>query len=281
MNFLEPVLLAAQRAAVATEEDYLCDGVLHCSQCHSPKQTVINVGGERLVVPCMCKCQQDAWEKNRAREKREDARIRIKQLRSTGLQDSSIADMRFEYDDGQDMRSMEMARRYVASWRKVRAENIGLLLWGDTGNGKTFTAGCIANALIDKGVPVLMTSFPRILSALNGMFNDDRAAYVETMSGYPLLILDDLGAERESSYALEQVYSVVDTRCKAKKPMIITTNLSLGEMQNAKNMDYKRIYDRVLEMCTPVKYEGKSRRKGIAAKKLGVVKEILSGGTGG
>ena len=101
--------------------------------------------------------------------------------------------------------------------------NIGLLIYGDTGNGKTHAAACIANALIDECVPVMMTSFPRILS---GGF--DKSSTIAEMNRYPLVVIDDLGAERQSDYSLEIMYLIIDERYKAKKPLIITTNLSFN-----------------------------------------------------
>ena len=60
----------------------------------------------------------------------------------------------------------------------------GLLIWGDVGTGKSFFAGCIANALLEKGVPVLMTHFSRILNTLNGMHFEDRNQFINNLNRY-------------------------------------------------------------------------------------------------
>ena len=80
-----------------------------------------------------------------------------------------------------------------------------LLLFGDVGTGKSFFAGCIANALLDRDVPVLMTNFPTILNRLTGMFSEDRADFITSFDEYDLLIIDDLGVERSTEYAMEPV----------------------------------------------------------------------------
>ena len=90
-----------------------------------------------------------------------------------------------------------------------------------------------------------------------------------------LLILDDLGAERQSDFALEQVFNVVDSRYKSGKPVIITTNLSLQELKNPSDIKYKRIYDRILEMCVPLQFKGESKRKEKSQAKLNVLKELF------
>ena len=131
----------------------------------------------------------------------------------------------FENDNGRSPQ-MHHAHRYVEQWQTMRAENLGLLLWGGVGTGKSFLAGCIANALIEQEVPVRMTNFARILNELNRSFSG-RNEVVDKLCRYPLLIIDDFGMERGTEYALEQIYSIVDSRYRSRKPLIVTTNLTL------------------------------------------------------
>ena len=168
-----------------------------------------------------------------------------------------------------------MAKRYVEQWKKVKAENLGLLLWGDVGTGKSFVAACIANALLDQGILVLMTNFSKILNQMGAMYSEERYRYIASFSNYSLLILDDLGIERSTEYALEQVYAVIDERYKSGLPVIITTNLKIAEIRNPQDVAYARIYSRILEMCTPVRISGEDRRKSIGKEKQQVVKEVL------
>ena len=76
-----------------------------------------------------------------------------------------MLDWNFENDDGRAPQ-MHYAHRYVERWQIMRAENLGLLLWGGVGTGKSFLAGCIANALMEQEVPVRMTNFARIMNEL-------------------------------------------------------------------------------------------------------------------
>ena len=75
-----------------------------------------------------------------------------------------------------------------------------------------------------------------------------------------LLIIDDLGVERDTPYVLETVYLVIDERYKSGKPFIITTNLSLEELRNPADLEHGRIYDRIMERCVPVAFSGKNYR---------------------
>lgn len=153
---------------------------------------------------------------------------------------------------------------------------IGLLLWGDVGTGKTFIAACIANALIEKGVSVLMTNFSKILNSLSAMFDVDRNKFIESFNRYSLLIIDDLGIERNSEFALEQVFNVIDSRYRSKKPLIITTNLTLDELKHPKDLAHARIYDRVLERCVPLKVNRQNIRQLNAANTLRSAKKLFS-----
>ena len=151
--------------------------------------------------------------------------MQVSRLRANGLQDKSLHDYNFNNDKGYNP-EMQKAHDYVAHWEEMKADQLGLLLWGDVGTGKSFFAGCIANALLDKGIPVLMTNFSRILNTLTGMYSDDRNQFIDSFNKYSLLIIDDLGIERSSEFALEQVFNVIDSRYRSKKPLIVTTNLT-------------------------------------------------------
>ena len=126
---------------------------------------------------------------------------RIKRRKAQGLQDRYLYDYTFSNDNGQNP-LMDKAHAYVENWKEAYKSNIGLLLFGDVGTGKSFFAGCIANALLDRDVPVLMTNFPTILNRLTGMFSEDRADFIASFNEYDLLIIDDLGVERST----EDVY---------------------------------------------------------------------------
>ena len=271
----ESVVSAAAKANPRKPGDFMQDGLLYCGKCKTPKQCRVTVCGEEHTVPCMCDCREQAAAAEKAADEARQKALHVAALRTAGLMDASLRPMRFDTDDLRARGYTDKGRRYVANWGTVERDNVGMLLWGNTGTGKTFLAACIANALIDQGVSVMMTSFPRILAAVQGLRPEERAGYLDDLNRYRLLVIDDLGAERQSEYALEIVYNVIDGRYKAQKPLIVTTNTPLIDMQKAPNMDYQRIYDRVLAMCVPIKIDGESRRKGIAAEKMKTVKEIF------
>ena len=102
-----------------------------------------------------------------------------------------------------------------------------------------------------------------------------RNEVVERLCRYPLLIIDDFGMERDTNYALEQVYNIIDSRYRSKRPLITTTNLTLDEIRHPQDVAHARIYDRVLEMCVPVSCFGTSIRKDTAQEKLNNLKSLI------
>lgn len=268
-DILQPIIAAANKAAARVDGDFLGDsGLLYCGRCHTPKQCRIIISGREIVVGCQCRCSEE--ESNRAVQaaKNQERRQRIQSLRINGVQDKALRSMSFETDDRKNPDLLDKAHRYFNAWDRMYLENWGLLFWGNTGTGKTFAASCIANALIEKGIPVLCTSFPKLLTGLQGMTPESRVDYLQSLDKFDLLVIDDLGVERNTPYAIEQVYSVIDGRYKNGQPMIITTNLSLSEMQHPSDMACQRIYDRVLERCVPLHAKGDSRRKELAADRM-------------
>jgi DNA replication protein DnaC len=253
--------------------DYEKDGLLYCGHCNTPKQCRIPIGGNVRLVGCQCACAAREYEAEKNARADREKRLRIETLRADGVRDKSLTACRFDRATMSD--EIVKCKRYADAWDDMRRENSGLLLWGNTGNGKTFAAACIANELIDRGIPAMITSFPRILNA-----GYDKQEIIKQVRYYPLLVIDDLGAERSSEYAMETVYTVIDERYKAKKPLIVTTNLALDELCKPKNMDYQRIYDRVIEMCTPLVFKGDNLRREKANKRLRYVKSVLEGSNG-
>ena len=96
------------------------------------------------------------------------------------------------------------------------------------------------------------------------------------LCGYPLLVIDDFGMERGTEYALEQIYNIIDSRYRSRKPLIVTTNLTLTELKNPQDTAHARIYDRLLELCTPIACTGPSMRKDIGQAKLNLLKTLLA-----
>lgn len=258
------------------EEEYLGeDGLIYCSKCRTVRQKRIAVAGKTIEPRCMCACQTAAYEQQEQERKHREFLDRVEKNRSVGLTDPVLRKHTFENDLGYNPKQMEMVKRFVQHWDEFKKDSMGLLLWGPVGTGKSFIAGCIANALLDRGVPVMMTNFARLLNKLTDMYAGDRNAYIDSFNSFPLLIIDDLGVERNSEFAREQVFSVIDSRYRSQLPMIVTTNLTPKEMKNPADLSRARIYDRVLERCTPIRVDNQNIRERNKADNLKKSKQLL------
>lgn len=111
---------------------------------------------------------------------------------------------------------------------------------------------------------------------MNANFGSQRAFVLDQVRNVPLLILDDVGMSRNTATALENAYDIVNTRYKAKRPLVITTNLTMAAIRDEKETHLRRIYDRIIEMCSPVKVEGIGHRKKIARAKMEQMQELLA-----
>ena len=196
---------------------------------------------------------------------------------------AALCTCRFQADQG-CVPSLNHAKRYAEAWSKMKEKGLGMLFWGPPGTGKTFAAACIANAFIESKDPfaptVIMTTFGIILRRVLACTPQEREDYLNRLLGCNLLILDDFGMERQTEFAREQVFNLVNGRYLAQKPMVITTNLALQDMKHPKTMDERRIFDRVLEVCVPVCFDGESLRKQKASENLRFYRELLGENAG-
>ena len=127
-------------------QDYVAeDGLLYCGSCKTPKEAFFPNGKKlfgRDRHPAECRCRQATREKQ---EKEERARLhyeKVQRLKLQGFTDWAMQHWTFANDHGQNPQ-MQLAQRYVAHWSEMREKNVGLLLWGGVGTGKSFMAGCI------------------------------------------------------------------------------------------------------------------------------------------
>ena len=246
---------------------------------HTPKQTRLSFNpltGERTetIVRASCQCQQEADEEAERKAVRVQFRLDMARRYEDGLSCPDGLRFTFAQDDRQQPKVSDACQRYVECWDEMKANNIGVLFYGSVGTGKSFLASCIGNGLLERQVPVAATNFPRLLNLLQGTY--EKQALLDRLSIY--MLLDDLDVERDSAYAEEQIFNIIDARSSSELPVIVTTNLTLEELEHPTSMQYARIYDRVLEMCPiRLKLAGESRRKANASEREQLARQILLG----
>lgn len=224
-----------------------------CDQCGGTTKLAITVGGRSSVVPCICDCQMEEY--NREEERQREKRRKNKRKRVLGRTFG-----RCEYiptfddcDAYTPSQALTVTKAYVERFTQMRKAGEGLLLYGEAGNGKTYLAECIASALCFRFNVQVMTADSVIATSL---FDDG----LETLTRNDLVVLDDLGTHRDTSYADERIFSVVNDCYNRYVPMIVTTNLTPQKMMQEQPGIKQRTYSRILERCLPVKIESNRQR---------------------
>jgi DNA replication protein DnaC len=109
-----------------------------------------------------------------------------------------------------------------------------LVLSGPSGCGKTHLAAAIANRQIELGNEVFFAIVPDLLDHLRATFGPGSDVtydeLFEAVRNAPLLVLDDLGAQSETSWAQEKMFQVLNHRFNAELPTVITTNYAINEL---------------------------------------------------
>lgn len=215
---------------------------------------------ERMTVLCdECAAEADAAEeRERAeREERERANALRRRRARSGLPER-LRGLRLSDPEHPD--AVQAASRFAAG------ELRGLLLTGEVGAGKTHMAAATAWAYLDRR-PLRWYSTPVLFAHLGTAFEDQlHKTAIEALVATRALVLDDADKAKPSEYAAQQIFTAVDQRITAGAPLLVTTNLGLGELAGRWPEPYgDAIVDRLASYCESFRFAGESRRFGEAA----------------
>lgn len=304
----ERIERTAAESIKAEQGDYYDDeGLLVCGKCNTRKQTRVELFGRIRTPMCLCKCGAERADKEMEKIRAAEMDLKydnFKGVAASGFELLSWIDARnykisaylvkerqallkkicfpeadmshwnFANDDGANEKVSSIMRNYAENFDEMCEKGKGLLLFGKVGRGKSFLAACVGNYLIERGIPALMTNFSRIERESNRDFSK-RQEYFDALNKFPLLILDDLGTERDTKFMNEVVYTVIDSRAKAGLPTIVTTNLTAEELKSPANLTNQRVFSRLLELCIPIEVEGNDRRREKLRENFGAYKDLL------
>ena len=181
------------------------------------------------------------------------------------LRDSSNLGERFKgrifgnFDKSRDKNAFDICVRY-SQWDLWHMERNCLIILGKVGSGKTHLAGAISNVLTDKGVPVLFGTFSEHLENIRREFNaNGERVYLAKMKTIPLLVLDDIGREKQSDWSRQILFDVINYRYEHMTPMIITANLNIDDLAMYLGND---VFSRLYEMSIMVETTSGDYRQG-------------------
>ena len=160
---------------------------------------------------------------------------------------------------------LEFCKKYASQFKK---NSPSLLMTGSTGLGKTHLSLAIAKEVIEKGFGVIYGSAQNIISKVEKeKFRGYQNSSDETERHYidcDLLIIDDLGTEYLTSFSSAAIYNIVNSRIMMNKPTIISTNLSMKELE--KNHS-QRMVSRIIGNNIRLEFLGSDIRQKIMFQK--------------
>lgn len=271
----------ASEKSISKDTDYLGDdGLMYCGKCKTAKQIRIDdILGVHRTVYCMCTCMAIQYEQEQKENMQRQMQIQISRNKQNAFGygdcdcDRKLLDSTFELDDGKNEKLSKICRRYA---QRFHSGIKWLVLYGNTDAGKTFGAACIANELLDSGYSVRFVTVSQVEKRL--WDTKSKSEVYGDLANCDLLILDDLGAERDSEYMDEIIFNILDDRLRSGKPMIITTNTNLTEMRDEIRVQKQRIFSRLCERSAFFKCEQVNRRKENArAESAAFINDLLQG----
>lgn len=261
-----------------TSQKNMASPLNKCEKCGQPLEKEISIFGVVRRMPIICKCKKEELKQKEEQEEKLRKQESLKKLFNNSLMDEKFVKETFEnWDDSKGNNSLKLiAEKYCNKFSEAKKNGLGFMFFGNPGNGKTYTANCIANYLIKKEYPVICVSINGLLERIKKTYStwgqEGEDTILKGLANADLLIIDDLGTEQSSNWAVSKVYNIIDSRYRKGLPLIITTNFS---MEDLKEKYGYRTADRITEMCTPIHNKGKSIRQEKSKEKSLLMKEII------
>lgn len=248
------------------EDEYLKNGVVYCKKCNTPRMA----SHKDHTFYSKCKCQDEEIEREREKERALKVQQYYNQLKLNSMQTVRFAQVSFDKTDldrpADFINAHERCQTYVERWETINPTGLGIYLCGDVGTGKTRLTACVGNALMQqKYVPVIFTTIIDILKELKTVMNvsnkttDTEQALMYKLSQVDLLIIDDLGTEKLSTWSQEKIFDLINSRYNKKKCTIFSSNYDLEQL--LKRGFEQRTIDRIAEMShAKIRLQGDSYR---------------------
>lgn len=269
-----------------------------CEYCGKPRYTEGCFLFGRVVWkftgPERCDCPEAvaAYEKEKAereaqeraeREAEADRRMRQRVAQIIGDSGMHTRFLRRTFDTFQvtmeNQRAARVCKMYADNFKEKQPSDDndpgrnGLFITGPVGTGKTHLAAAIANQLMGGGIGVICMTMIDLLDriketyAQRSQWEASEGDVLNTYKEVPLLIIDDMGKEPPTEWAVSKIYAIINARYEAYLPTIVTTNYTDSELvrrltpkDTGDSTTADATIDRLREMCSAIVTTGDSWR---------------------
>ncbi|PKE66673.1 hypothetical protein CW674_01060 [Macrococcoides caseolyticum] len=236
-----------------------------CDKCGTKNTYKVNDDGTReLVIKCDCHLRELVRADKKRMQQRKinyyfNQSLINPELKKANFSNSDInKKTAHKYSDA-IVNAYKVASNYCRDFSKTNTQTI--VIQGDTGTGKSYLAYCIAQQVKNKNFTVLFIDNVELLSLIKASFNkkndDTEEKIMRLVSEVDLLVLDDVGANKQTDWACEKLYEITNKRQGLNT--IYTTNLDIiNEMPS--DFMLKRAYSRICNGATFLTLDGADRR---------------------
>jgi DNA replication protein DnaC len=162
--------------------------------------------------------------------------------------------------------AVQAVRDWIGQLEANLEQGNGLWLMGDTGTGKTTLAMLVSKEALRRNHTVAIYSMPNLLARIRATYGAEAGEesydeFFERLCEVDLLHIDDLGAEKQTEWVLEQLYALVNERYEREKSIVVTTNLT--DQSELEQQIGPRTVSRLIEMCgaNPIPMLGEDARQ--------------------
>ncbi|HEY8804629.1 MAG TPA: DnaA/Hda family protein, partial [Clostridium sp.] len=194
----------ALRTQTEKELDLNLDVTKKCNICGQSLYKKYNICNIDRIMRISCECEKKVLEEKTKIDEAKEKQLRIEKLLTNSLIDKKFRNSTFEnWDYNKGTKQMhELGTRYAKNFKRCREEGLGLLIYGEPGNGKTYLSSAIANKLLENFVPVICVSINGLLSRIQETYNkwgkEAESDIIRGLCDADLLIIDDLGTEKRT-----------------------------------------------------------------------------------
>lgn len=259
-------------------ENTNCDEVIHnrfkrCEFCGKELQPIgfdylyVNISEDSIEYErCDCSKSKAYWKEIDNKEYEQQKRSRIRNIINTIYKQNYIGrklqEMNLEnfYFDSSNKYVLDVVNDYINK-NKDTMKADSLIIMGKSDTGKTHLAAAIANKLIENDKTVLMERLTNLLDRIRETYENNTKSeneLIEIYSNVDMLIIDDLGTEKISSWALEKLYTIIQNRYENGLPIIITTRFNkeglIERFSYSKDSDLvDAMISKLYQMCFGIK----------------------------